>query len=60
MRIINIYLARTCRKIGDWHVDAADFWKRQADVFDARATPLASDNIASIEPYDREKHGEVR
>lgn len=60
MRIINIYLAKVCRKIAGWHVDRADFWKRRADEFDARAAVVSSDNIASIEPYDREKHGDVR
>lgn len=60
MRILNIYLAKVCRWIGDRHVDRADFWKRQADGFDAKAAVVTSDNIASIEAYDRDKHGDLR
>ena len=60
MRIINIHLAKMCRTIGEWHVDRADVWKRRADAFDARASVLTSDNIARIEPYEREKHGGLK
>lgn len=62
MRIILIYLARTCRAIGNWHVDAAEWWNGLAGRLDALATPHAftSDNIAKCEPYDPQKHGEPR
>ena len=60
MRFINLYLAKVCRAIGDWHVDRADSWERRADMFNARAMGVKSDNIARIEPYDREKHGGLR
>ena len=61
MRIIFLYLARLCRAIGNRHVDRADLWRRRADRFDRRAKlRVRSDNIATIEPYDPERHGEVR
>jgi hypothetical protein len=61
MRIILIYLARACRAIGNWHVDAGEWWNGLAGRLDALAAPcVVSDNIAKIEPYDREKHGERR